>query len=170
MRWDIMRQLRRLRFVKRWIVIPTNHEQSVAEHTFSVLWIYRELAKTYDLPWNAEVVDLIIDHDRDESITGDVPGPSKKRSGPSKYKEEWQIWVKVADMIEAGLHAREEINLGNNTFRIILKDVYNVGQPWFDKLANKPEGHADFRSLCMQFEREIDPCRHPLLENRSDGL
>lgn len=73
---DIMR----LSHVKRWHIVHTTREQSVAEHTFNVTMIAREIATRMD--WTdliPEVTTMALHHDTHEAILGDIPTPTKRR-------------------------------------------------------------------------------------------
>lgn len=106
----------RLNSVKRWGIVATARPQSVAEHTFNVLLIYREICKRYgNILMTSHMVQQIIDHDMDEVLTGDIPSPRKP---PPNFDDmtDVQKVMKAADMIESycfiveygrGRHAHE---------------------------------------------------------------
>lgn len=101
-------ELLHLSYVKRWVVAPTHREQSVAEHTFRVMVITRELCKQLGIPTTQtwEIMSVAFGHDGDEVMTGDIPGPIKsKEMGYLQDINKMDVSeciVKVADSIETG--------------------------------------------------------------------
>lgn len=85
--------------VPRWCIVPHLRPQSVAEHTYGVmaiyraLWAYRGIAAVIQL-------DEVMDHDLDEADTGDLPSSSKPGRG-SRPTAPHLIPIKVADFIES---------------------------------------------------------------------
>jgi 5'-deoxynucleotidase YfbR-like HD superfamily hydrolase len=71
----------RLSVVTRWVVVNTIKDQSVAEHCFNVERIALRIAMQWFRISRVETLYFIsqvaLHHDDDESITGDIPGPSK---------------------------------------------------------------------------------------------
>lgn len=106
-----------LSYVKRWVVAPMLREQSVAEHTFRVMVIALEL-----IEWRVpsvipgdfcglgitleDIIRVIPQHDMDEIMSGDIPGPQKSASEsyltPISHCSLIHCFVKVADSIETG--------------------------------------------------------------------
>lgn len=96
-----------LSYVQRWIVAPTYRTQSVADHTFRVMVIARQLMNEKlggRLLSPERVLIAAMDHDQDEAHSGDIPGTYKDSHG-----KEWphpvtldlaSIVVKVADSME----------------------------------------------------------------------
>ncbi len=95
--------------VKRWTIVRTIRDQSLAEHTFNVVMIARDIAARMGIN-DTKIIKYALDHDLDEILTGDIPTPAKDRlkintsyDGKS-FKEcdsqEASI-VSMADMIEA---------------------------------------------------------------------
>ena len=95
--------------VKRWTIVRTIRDQSLAEHTFNVVMIARAICKELAVD-DTKVIKYALDHDLDEILTGDIPTPAKERlsintayDGKS-FKEcngEEKSIVALADMIEA---------------------------------------------------------------------
>lgn len=88
--------------VKRWHIVETVRQQSIAEHQWNVAMITREICKR--MHWPTENTLFLIAkacmHDIDEVIEGDMPSPSK--DGPKSYSDDrGGAIVKVADLIEA---------------------------------------------------------------------
>lgn len=95
--------------IKRWTIVATINEQSLAEHHFNVVMIARCIAAEAGIP-DHNIIKYALDHDLDEIMTGDIPSPAKARmgmvdvyAGKSKirctYRE--QLIVKSADLIDA---------------------------------------------------------------------
>lgn len=101
-------ELLHLSYVKRWVVAPTHREQSVAEHTFRVGVIAQHIAHELDLGLDVRyaLFEMVMEHDGDERLTGDIPGP--KKSLEMGYMRdvgdmtEAECVLKVADSIETG--------------------------------------------------------------------
>lgn len=64
--------------VPRWSIVPHTRHQSVAEHTFRVLVIARELAADLGIRLRSGDLLAILTHDAPESKTGDIPTPAKR--------------------------------------------------------------------------------------------
>jgi hypothetical protein len=60
--------------VKRYHTWPTLHQETVGEHTFRVMSIYREIFGT---PSNPDLIEYMLDHDITEIGIGDPPFPVK---------------------------------------------------------------------------------------------
>lgn len=71
--------LMRLQSIKRWTIIETARPQSVAEHSFNVLWITLALLEKAQMANSvqSEVLLAILLHDASEALTGDMPTPAK---------------------------------------------------------------------------------------------
>ncbi len=64
--------------VKRWTIVRTIRDQSLAEHTFNVTMIARAIAKEMGID-DTKIIKYALDHDLDEILTGDIPTPAKAR-------------------------------------------------------------------------------------------
>lgn len=116
--------------VPRWSIVRIDRPQSVAEHSFNVAGIVRELHERLQLDSAKYRLDRCVHwalyHDVDESITGDIPGNAKGKMVEVKLdivsvipltitRDEYNL-VKLADRIESytwiamhgrGAHAAE---------------------------------------------------------------
>ena len=136
--------------VTRWHTIPTIKSQTVAEHSWGVAMICRQL-----WPDNYTLIEAALCHDLGEGFTGDVPWPAKMSNERFKLElEEMEllylkrldcnVWLntvdreklKIADMLEVLYFALEEINMGNQNF----KDIFNRGYNCLDMIVDKPFG------------------------------
>lgn len=115
-----IQDLMRIQDIKRWTVVNTARQQSVAEHTCLVFFLAVEIATRLGVKWNSDTAREIgmkaMLHDIDEIYTGDIPTPAKQRmcgkcksqlsveadKQKTKQHEKWLIdtIVKMADIIE----------------------------------------------------------------------
>lgn len=108
---SLLTDLLSLSHVPRWAIVRHHRAQSVAEHSFNVTLIARELVgrlKVDDVRLDC-ITGFALAHDVDECVTGDIPSPAKKHfrarepfvSGFTQVTlKEIQV-VKLADLIEA---------------------------------------------------------------------
>ena len=140
--------------IKRWTIVRTVRQQSLAEHTFNVVMIARAIAKKAKLS-DASIIKYALEHDLDEILTGDIPSPTKRRAaaagldlkllenrGQNKPKNNTvHEVVKAADLIEnlwflhehgVGRHAEEECELLKKIVSDYLSELsFEVGRPAF---------------------------------------
>lgn len=139
----VKRLERNLSDVKRWGIVRTLRQQSVAEHSFWVaLWVPRLLrvAGVTDPRVLLAAVEYSLVHDMDEVASGDIATPFKSRLSKSDLEcalrpfalsaeplltgmtESTMIKaaVKLIDTFEACAFLAEEANLGNNRNKNIL--------------------------------------------------
>lgn len=62
----------------RWNMVPTQRQQSLAEHTFMVALVAEHIANELGLPTGA-ILRLALYHDLEEVMTGDIPAPTKRK-------------------------------------------------------------------------------------------
>ncbi len=95
--------------VKRWTIVNVTRPQSLAEHTFNVIAISRDLCSRLGIG-DIQVMKYAFDHDLDEILTGDIPTPAKEMMKirdcyVGKSREACSALdiaiVKVSDVIEA---------------------------------------------------------------------
>lgn len=157
-RHDVVTSTRLAGLVKRYHTWPTLRTQTVAEHSWQVARIFREL---FPDAWCIEVADWIQMHDMPEIGTGDVPFPLKARYPELKaiYEEiesevsdnlglVWpeltdrqRLLIKVCDLLEMWEHGSEEKMMGNKYAEPIIADT--AAAVW--ELTVKAEGslHSD---------------------------
>lgn len=111
--------------VKRWTIVRTVRDQSVAEHTFNVVMIARRLATHLGVD-DAVVIKAALEHDLDEIMTGDMPSPVKK-----KMKEHGYDPVKLENRPDRG----DKVNM-------IIKMADYMESIWFLE-ENKVGRHAN---------------------------
>lgn len=184
----------RLSTVKRWAIVPTLRQQSVAEHSYNVCilvsYIMSTLAPVHHRSMIGRALELALEHDADEAITGDVPATAKfigytnanalsdsllsigidlissKKTNPN----EW-FYVKLADILEALWFINTEIAMGNTTLADISNDIsdvlntfININQSRFNELMYKGQPVRDGLSLEIIIENLIPTNLHPGLE------
>lgn len=97
--------------IHRWTIVSTIRTQSLAEHSFNVCMIARDIAVEADMD-DTNIVKYALDHDLDEIMTGDIPSPAKERLGIktdyngksyARCTPEERCIVKAADLIDAYL-------------------------------------------------------------------
>lgn len=71
--------LLRVSGVKRWHIVRTSRDQSLADHTFDVIVLARAIAKELNMD-DVEIMKAAFLHDLDEVVTGDIPSPMKRRA------------------------------------------------------------------------------------------
>lgn len=158
-----LKDILRAQNIKRWTIVNTCRNQSLAEHTFNVIAIAREICKVLDMD-DSRVMKYAFDHDLDEVFTGDIPTPAKKtyeRLGD--YHGKWRQHcsgmetdiVKTADIMEALLFIREN-GVGRHaneckTYLMIKLDTH-LKEAWEDS--------PRYRSIVMSMIEEIETMRY----------
>lgn len=92
------REIRDASFVKRWSIVRTIRDQSIAEHQYFVTMYANDIASALDLPQmlHLALLQQCLWHDlKDEIFTGDIPGPAKRALCPDKdsFKEKCRGWT-----------------------------------------------------------------------------
>ena len=118
----------RMSVVKRWGIVRTIKQQSVAEHCFNVQRIAIKLAGlvgVLEYERLFEISQAALHHDDDEAVTGDIPSPAKMYVHTEKWVDvqarawyddaspETKAIVKLADLLEAYHFLALEIRMGN---------------------------------------------------------
>ena len=142
--------------VKRFHMIPTNNEQTVAAHSWGVACIVLDL-------WPDASVHLLraaLHHDVPECVTGDIPATAKWRFPElsvalSRAETEIELEIgldmrlgdkdayrlKVADMLELLWYCVEEERLGNKNFKeVFIRGAHYLQEIELDEPAEKMMG------------------------------
>ena len=122
--------------VKRWHSFPHHGEQTVGEHTYGVVQILRYI--TNDMCSTTTLL-AALDHDAAEAMLGDITFHAKKQLGEKvkeleagiaemhglarPLNEEEERVVKLADLLEMGIWACNQIQLGNQAAGLVLSTV-----------------------------------------------
>ena len=122
----------RLSSVKRWHIIDTLKEQSVAEHTLNVMLIVREVYTRLGWKVMGDQFNDVLDHDMDEVLTGDIPSPAKPKKDWSEVSTEYLI-LKACDIVE-GLVFINHYGMGpsGDHARRYMMDQFNDILPHLD--------------------------------------
>ena len=126
--------------IRRWTIVATTRDQSLAEHLFNVIMIARNIAAECDMD-ATRIIKYAADHDLDEILTGDIPSPAKSKMG---LKDDYNgksraacspaelLVVKAADLIDAylfikyhrtGPHAEVVFNHTSKKFEDWLREL-----------------------------------------------
>lgn len=148
-----IQDLLRAESVKRWTIVHTTKNQSLAEHTFNVTMIARAICKKLRVD-DYNVMKAAMAHDLDEIRTGDIPTPFKKaakdqgvdlndiyeRVTDRQLGGLEQSIVKSADRLEALWFVT---NFGSGRHAEIVKDsLYKAWKEWLNELEEMNPGLA----------------------------
>lgn len=145
--------------VARYHTWPTIRQQSVGEHTWQVMRIYREL---FDPMPPAEVWGAVHDHDKPEIRTGDLPFSAEQPGDEwdalkvAAKKLELRVRdimgipeytltstelarVKVADLLECWEFGLAESRLGSRYGRVVMSNVLPAVDRLWPKTGTDPE-------------------------------
>lgn len=131
--------LRNLRTVPRWTIVPHLRPQNVAEHTFYTLCILIWLDDQFKIGLTAEDFKRVIVHDAHEAFSGDVPTTAKPEptSDSLAAMSAFELWLKVADLLEAHLFLAEENMVGNRHVGEVRKFNIVRGQLYIRELQER---------------------------------
>lgn len=163
MKPELVQELRRLRFVPRWAIVPTIRDQNVAEHSFHVTWLTVVVADWIGVPITADLLLDALIHDHEEAITGDTPSTSKKQHAEDAPLE--KCIIKVADCLEAWLYMEEERQMGNTCVRKISYDIEDKAEEWVQRINQLSDGHFHFSTLSENVQRLTRLNKHPAMRN-----
>lgn len=107
----------RAQTVKRWTVVHTTKQQSLAEHSFNVAMIAREICLELEIS-PVVVMQVALVHDLEEILTGDIPSPFKR------YAESRSMAINDLSTMELDLQL-------SSTEKLILKAADNIENTWF---------------------------------------
>lgn len=157
--------------VKRYHVKRTHRTQSVAEHTFGMLMLVKQVTRgrgEFGLQARAVLYEAILHHDLPELMTGDVPAPIKRAHpelGPLMDSIEQELYplyqefdltteegalLKWADRMELVLWCLEEVRMGND----YLKPTVARGLGWV-LAARLPECCVDLTNEVVADARSV---------------
>lgn len=173
--------------VKRWHVKRTHRTQTVAEHTFGMLMLVKQMVEEDSTGFEPfEVLDLynaILHHDLPELMTGDIPAPIKRahpQLGPileiveaelaPLYRDfdltqNQAVMLKWADRMELVLWCVEEYEMGNRN----TKATIERGLGWIMQ-AQMPLNCLGFTNTVVRHIRDthgIHPATGATLEMKS---
>lgn len=156
-----IQNLLRAQSVKRWTIVQTVKDQSLAEHTFNVTMIARAICKELRHD-DAEVTKAALAHDLDEIFTGDIPTPFKT-AAREKGVELNDIYekvtnrklsdldsriVKIADIVEAYWFIRE-FGVGRHANEVTTKLSHQMAKEIGHNDTEQPL-QASFYSACWR--------------------
>jgi len=142
---------RKMKNIDRLSMMFKNRPYNLLEHSYMVTVLFRRFASIEDVPYDMNVLDIVMNHDAVESVTTDLPWDIKNFS--DKTKSAWSeiekelISVhfqlekysddniknslnkrqhdlfKTCDVLDLLIFVKEEIDIGNNSDYI--KKVYS---------------------------------------------
>lgn len=148
----------RMSVVKRWSVVSTIRQQSIAEHSFNVAIMADRIARKWfgieDEKRLYCILRRALDHDALESITGDFPTYMKRFVDETGAAQEFaadmtenvdlsvhdemdRVIVKIADYIDAMIFLRMEISHGNLSVRNHLNEMEKRFASYLEKSVQK---------------------------------
>jgi hypothetical protein len=120
-----LRQKLRASHVKRWHIVETTKQQTVAEHSFNV-WVFAEaicdIVGSNDVV-RQQVIEYALHHDLPEVILGDVPTPSKLLVNMERV--EYDIDPKS---VPPNTVVRDIVKLADVMDAIVFLAMYGVGK------------------------------------------
>ena len=123
--------------VTRWHAFPNLKPQNLAAHSWAVAMMVMSLFEG-EPDEKLLLVQAALEHDLVEKHIGDMPRPGRtdehRRLEAAKADElgvfhesllppHLREWLEWADLIEAGMHAVREVELGNTRFREVLARI-----------------------------------------------
>lgn len=166
---ETLRCMRRLNEVNRWAVIPTLRDQSVAEHSLNVLYIFLWLCDKFKHHIDMCDMRTVLEHDADEAINGDMPSTSKKRKCAADEPNMDRVLLKCADYLDSVLFMLEEESMGNKRAIPVLNDALGRAKEWVAQacVLQSERPHAESVSalfLMHEFYTVFDVMHHPSLD------
>jgi 5'-deoxynucleotidase YfbR-like HD superfamily hydrolase len=165
-------------------VVPTVQHQNVAEHSYHVahiaLWVAREHQQYSDGSLDAALMYYALIHDETEAITGDIPSTAGEHHVPGKSSvfekthnhgatsapDEVRSILKIADLLEALLFVKEEIQLGNFNLRTVQESIskrLHLALRGFSRKPRTPHDYSvyDASLFISDFLSDYAPATHP---------
>lgn len=119
---DRLELLARLSFVPRWSIVRLIQEQSVAEHTFNVCWLYLWICEEMGFEPTRRGLEVAMIHDMDEAETGDMPATAKTEPVYEDMSD-LKLLLKYADKLEEWLLLCAERQLGNRCLEVVARST-----------------------------------------------
>ena len=127
-----LRQKLRTSHVKRWHIVETSKQQTVAEHSFNVCMIVEEMADLLNLSWHDRMllIEGALHHDVPEVIFGDIPTPTKTAILDDEAVKNLEKISVVADhrSICASKYHNQLIKLADTLEAILFLAAHGVGR------------------------------------------
>ena len=125
-------EILRASHVKRWNIVATTRDQSVAEHMYNVCMIARAVCKTLNMN-DVAITKAALEHDLDEVIYGDIPSPVKAKlslnginlndyltKSMRKLNDKEKFVLKYADLRDAELFLRDH-KIGEHAHEVYIE-------------------------------------------------
>lgn len=159
--------------VRRFHVVPTIKEDSVAQHSFGVAWMcYLLWHEDTEGQIPAELLLAALSHDLAEQYTGDVPAPAKRTLGLrsqfrqyeaeiennngveffSRLGSEERRVLKIADCMDGAARCAIEVAMGNSWARV----PYNRFVAYLEELAMTPRDRRVLEEVTQLLKGEQD--------------
>lgn len=154
----------RLSTIKRWGIVRTIQQQSVAEHCFNVQRICMRLAPIFRIheEWALHrLSQAALNHDNKEALSGDIPSTAKGyvsvgESGVDTDPCGWytgatdyaKAIVKLADLLEMFHFAAMEMKMGN---RYIRNHKVRLLRAIDKHIAQHPEWPEEVHKTCRSW-------------------
>lgn len=164
----------RMSVVKRWGVVQTIRQQSLAEHSYNVAVLALRISREwFGMSYDAVLLSVLewsLHHDSWETITGDPPSYMKPyidearaidtfiangagENFPDKPHNDFaRIVVKIADYIDALIFLRMEVSLGNKS---VVGHIKDIEQRFKNYLAENPIQSVKVASVFELYELHI---------------
>jgi 5'-deoxynucleotidase YfbR-like HD superfamily hydrolase len=160
------REIRDLSFVKRWGIVRTLRDQSVAEHTYFVTMYANDIATYLNISpeTHLALMQQILWHDMEEIYTGDIPGPAKHAlSDRGRFSAKVADWmhktfgqhkhrngsglppttqnivhciIKIADYLDAACEMATEVQMGNANCKDLVKQNLDFAVEYVETLGS----------------------------------
>lgn len=153
------RELRDGAFIPRWQIVRTIRTQSIAEHSFQVAMYVNEICVflKIDADIHRRALQYALWHDiRDEIISGDMPGPSKR-----KLVKDREHWDREADDAATKIFGFHQNRMGMHTSeqdQLLIKAIVKVAD-WLDAACEMAgEAQLGNRNVAHHITSNADHC------------
>ena len=86
---NTIKYYRRLKYVNRMSTHPMLRNYNLLEHQYMVLVLFKYFAEKENIPYDLQVLDLVMNHDLLETVTSDLPYPVKNLN--KKTQASWNV-------------------------------------------------------------------------------